>query len=119
MIHHIPAHGSENSREVILPGAFGGKKTVPLTVNIKDGHLVNPGEGERIVIGEATVDGTQVDLVLMDRIPDAVMDSLVGMSGARFSFAIEPDPEELPVLFEKKDWYPSGDRKRTPQSGIE
>ena len=78
-IHQMPLYGPED-HVIDL-----GQKTVPLTVWIKDGHLVNPGQGERVVIGEADVDGTTVSMTLMDIIPDAVMDSLIGDSGAKFS----------------------------------
>jgi len=78
-IHQMPMFGPEDH----IPDF--GKKTVPLTIYLKDGHMVNPGEGERIVIGEADVDGTMVNMTLMDIIPDAVMDSLIGDSGAKFS----------------------------------
>jgi hypothetical protein len=58
---------------------------------LKDGKMVNPGEGERYVIGEADVDGTMANLTLMDHIPDAVMDELVGNNGGKFSIGFGPD----------------------------
>lgn len=89
-VQQIPMFGPEDR----VPDF--GKKTVPLTVYLKDGHMVDPGtEGaERHVIGEADVDGTMVNMTLMDRVPDAVMDTLIGMdSGAKFSIGFHPDAD--------------------------
>jgi len=91
---NIPMFGA-NDPEDYIPDL--GKKTVPLTVWVKDGHLVNPGLGERHVIGEADVDGTMIFVRLGDRIPDAVMDSLVGTDGAKFSIGFDPNIETYPV----------------------
>ena len=85
-IHQMPLYGPEG----FVPAVIVPEK-VPLTVWIKDGHLVNPREGERIVIGEAIIKGTQVEMILMDIIPDSVMDSLIGDSGAKFSIGFDPD----------------------------
>jgi len=89
-IHQLPMFGPEDR----VPDF--GTKTVPLTVYLKDGHMVDPGtEGaECHVIGKADIDGIVVSMTLMDRVPEAVMDSLIGMnSGAKFSIGFVSDDD--------------------------
>lgn len=74
-----------------------GPKTVPLTVYLKNGHLVNPDEGgEKHVIGKAEVKGTEVTMMLNDELPEGVMDAVAGTYGpVPMSLGFEP-PVVLP-----------------------
>lgn len=95
-IQHIPIHGRDD------------ENSVPLVVYIKDGRIVNADEGgEKIVIGDAYVKGSQVEMILHDRLPGEVMDSLVGDVGVSFSFDVKDPPvADQPTLFPlKKNWY--------------
>lgn len=84
-------------------------KTVPLTVYLKDGHLVDPNTGgEKHVIGKATIRGTEVLMMLNDELPEGVMDAVAGTYGpVPMSLGFEPPvklaiPKEPPALW---DWH--------------
>lgn len=82
MINHIPAKGAP-------------KQTVPLTVYVRNGHLVDRDEGgERFVIGTADVQGTTVSMTLNDFIDDKVRDALAsGPDGSEFNIGFIPGTE--------------------------
>lgn len=78
---------------VVRNGAIPEHINVPLTVHVKDGKLVNPGEGERLVVGEAVVVNGQVEMTF-DEVPEELKAALYGRPGD-FSFSLSEEREPI------------------------
>lgn len=70
-------------------------QTVPLTVYVLNGHLVDRDEGgERFVIGSATVQGSKCEMTLNDDVPVIVRDAIAGgPDHSEFSIGFLPNTE--------------------------
>ena len=79
-------------------------KTVPLTVYLRNGHLVDPEEGgEKVVIGVADVVGGSAYLTLNSEIPVEVRDAVFGeRATSYFSIGLGPVGESVGFILPKK-----------------
>lgn len=81
--------------------------TVPLTVYIRNGHMVDREEGgERFVIGEADIQGTTASMTLLNDVPSEILDAIQSSFDVPyFTIAFGPKnatlgftPEEVAVV---------------------